>query len=122
MKNSDVDTIISRYACFNFSQIYGFPNPLPKDTHYLRNGPKFNGEDLGLTLEHISNFWDFTELLRVKHEYVFIKLFYDSLQGKCRSWVDSLPPKSIRSISGFWVVFLETWMEKPELVEDHCFC
>jgi hypothetical protein len=106
---------------FDFSQIYGFPNILPKETYYLINGPKFNREDLGLTLEHISNFRDFTELLRVKHEDVFIGLFYDSLQGKCRSWADSLPPKSIRSISGFCVVFLETWMEKPELVADHVF-
>ena len=71
-----------------------------------------------MTLEHISNLWDFTELLRVKHEDIFIKFFYDSLQGKCRSWAYSLPPKYIRSISCFWVVFLETWMEKLELVED----
>jgi hypothetical protein len=56
MKKSDVDTIILRYERFDFSQIYGFPNILPKDTYYLSNGPKFNGEDLGLTLENISNF------------------------------------------------------------------
>jgi hypothetical protein len=48
-------------------------------------------------------------------------LFYDLLQGKCRSWADSLPPKSIRSILGFWVVFLETWMEKPKLVPYHVY-
>jgi hypothetical protein len=66
-----------------------------------------------LTLEHISNFRDFIELLRVKHEDVFIGLF--------RSWDDSLPPKSIRSISGFWFVFLETWMGKIELVADLVF-
>jgi hypothetical protein len=118
MKNSDAATIVSRYACLEFSQIYGFPNPLPKDEYFLRNGQKFSGDDLSLTLKHISNFRDFTEFLRVKHEDVFIRLFYDSFQGKCRSWAESLPLKSIRSITTFWVVFLETWMEKVEFVAD----
>jgi hypothetical protein len=56
MKNSDAATIVSRYACFDFSQIHGFPNPLPKDEYFLRNGLKFSGDDLSLTLKHISNF------------------------------------------------------------------
>jgi hypothetical protein len=118
MKNSDVATIVSRYACLDFSQIHGFPNPLPKDEYFLRNGPKFSGDDLSLTLKHISNFCDFTELLRVKHEDVFLRLFYDSFQGKCKGWAEGFPARSIRTITTFWVVFLETWMEKEELVAD----
>jgi hypothetical protein len=43
-------------------------------------------------------------------------IFYDSFQGKCRSWVEGLPAKSIRSFSTFWLIFLETWMEKTEFV------
>ena len=112
MKNSEAESLISRYACLDFSRIYGFPNPLPKDEYCLRNGPKFNGEDLSLTVKHISDFRDFTELLRVKHEDVFLRLFHDSFQGKCRSWVDSLPAKSVRSFKYFWCIFLETWIEK----------
>ena len=77
MKNLDAATIVSRYACLDFLQIYGFPNPLAKDEYCLRNGPKFNGEDLSLTLKHISFFCDFTELLRIKNEDVFLRLFYD---------------------------------------------
>ena len=84
MKNSDATILISRYACINFSGIHGFPNHFPKDAYFLRNGPKFNGEDLSLTLKHISDFCDFTEFLRVKHEDVCIMLFYDSFQGKCK--------------------------------------
>ena len=53
MKDLDVSTIISRYACLDFSKTHGFPNPLPKDEYFLRNGPKFSGEDLSLTLKHI---------------------------------------------------------------------
>ena len=77
MRNSNATIIVSRYACVYFSEIYGFPYPFPKDAYFLRNGPKFNGEDLSFTLKHISNFHDFIELLRVRHEDIFIIFFYD---------------------------------------------
>ena len=77
MKNSDASILVSRYACIDFSKIYGFPNPFPKDTFFLWNGTKFNGEYLSLTLKYISDFHDFTKLLRVRHEDIFIILFYD---------------------------------------------
>jgi hypothetical protein len=118
MKNSDVATNVSRYACLDFSQIYGFLNPLPKDEYFLRNGPKFNGDDLSLTWKHLSNFCDFNELLRVKHEDVFLRFFHDSFQGKCKSWDEGLHDGSIRTIIGFWIVFLETWMEETKFVVD----
>ena len=88
MRTYDPASIVSRYACLDFVELPGFPNLLPTDQYLLRNGPKFNGEDLSLAVKHISNFRDFTELLRVKHEDVFIRLFYDSLQGKCKSWLN----------------------------------
>ena len=102
MKNLEADTIISRYACLDFSQIYGFPNSLPKDEYFLRNGPKFNGDDLSLIWKNLSNFRDFTELLRVKYEDVFLRLFHGSFQGKCKSWAEGLPTGSIRTITYFW--------------------
>ena len=88
---SDPTSIVSKYACLDFAQLPGFLNLLPSDEYLLRNGPKFNGEDLSLAVKHISNFREFTELLRVKHEDVFIRLFYDSLQGlgwKFACWVN----------------------------------
>jgi hypothetical protein len=102
MRDSNVVIIISRYAYLDFSEIYGFPNPLPKDEYVLRNGPKFSGED----------FHDFTDLLIIKNEDVFIRLFYDSFQGKCRSWDKVFSSRSIKSFSSFWLIFMETWMEK----------
>ena len=74
MRNLDVVILVSRYVCIDVSKIYGFPNPFPKDAYILRNGPKFNGEDFSLTLKYILDFRDFTELLRVRHEYIFIIL------------------------------------------------
>ena len=108
MRDLDTSTISSRYACLDFLKIYGFPNPFPKDAYFLRNGPKFNGEDLSLTLKHISNFHDFIELLRDIHEDVFIRLFYDLFQGKFRQWIESFPVISIKSFADFWLIFLET--------------
>jgi hypothetical protein len=116
MKNLEADTIISRYACLDFLQTYGFLNPLPKDEYFVRNGPKFNGDDMSLTWKHLSNVRDFTELFRVKHEDVFLRLFHDSFQGKYKSWVEDFPTRSIRTITTFWIVFLETWMEGTEFV------
>ena len=87
MRTSDPTSIVSRYACLDFAKLPGFLNLLPSDEYLLRNGPKFNGEDLSLAVKHISNFREFIELLSVKHEDVFIILFYDSLQGKCKTWV-----------------------------------
>ena len=86
MKDPEAALLCSRYACIDFSGIHGFPNYFPKDVYFLKNGPKYNGEDLSLTLNHISDFCEFLELLRVKHEDVCIRLFYDSLQGKCKPW------------------------------------
>ena len=79
MRTANPASIVSRYACLDFAELPGFLNHLPLDEYLLRNGPKFNGEDLRLAVNHISNFRDFAELLRVKHEDVFIRLFYDSL-------------------------------------------
>ena len=101
MRTFDPASIVSRYACLDFAELPGFPNLLPSDEYLLRNGPKFNGEDLSLTVKHISNFREFTELLKVKHEDVFIRLFYDSLKGKCKSWVEDLSVGSIRSLTDF---------------------
>jgi hypothetical protein len=102
----------------DFIDLPGFPNTLPIDEYFLRNGPKFNGDDIILALKHISNFRDFIVLLRIKNEDVFFILFYDLFQGKCRSWDKGFHARSMRSIIGFWAIFLETWMEKPEFVED----
>ena len=118
MKDPEATILISRYACIDFSGIHGFPNHFPKDAYFLRNGPKFNGEDLSLTLKHISDFCDFTELLRVKHEDVWIMLFYDSFQGKCKQWIESFPAKSIKSFEDFWFMFLEEWIDRSDLVAN----
>ena len=114
MRTSDPASIVSRYACLDFAELLGFLNLFPSDEYLLRNGPKFNGEDLSLAVKHISNCREFTELLKAKHEDLFIRLFYDSLQGKCKSWVEYLSVRSIRSLTVFWIIFLKTWMEKTE--------
>ena len=101
MKDSDVSSICSRYSCIDFSNLLGFPNQLPKDAYILSNGPKFNGEDLTLTLEHIENCKTYVDILRVKKEDVFIRLFFDSFQGKCRKWIEGFLIRSIKSFANF---------------------
>jgi len=118
MKDLDATILISRYACIDFSRILGFPNHFPKDAYFLRNGPKFNEEDLSLTLKHITDFCEFSELLRVKHEDVCIMLFYDSLQGKCKQWIESFLAKTIKAFQDLWLMSLEEWIDRSEVVAD----
>jgi len=54
------------------------------------------------------------KILGVKKEDVFIRLFFDPFQGKCRRWIEGFPIRSIKSFVDFWHIFLETWMEKDE--------
>jgi len=96
MKSSDVATFVSRYTYLDFTYLPGFPNPLPTNEYFLRNGPKFNGKDLSLVLKHISYFLDFTDILRIKNEDVFLRFFCDLFQGKCRSWDEGFLARSIR--------------------------
>ena len=69
---------------------------------------------MSLTLKHILDFCDFTELLRIKHEDVCIMLFYDSFQGKCKQWIESFPAKSIKSFEDFWLMFVDEWIDRSE--------
>ena len=73
---------------------------------------------MSLTLKHISDFCEFSQILRVEHEDVCIMLFYDSLQGKCKQWVESFPVKSIKSFQDFWLMFLEEWIDRSEEVAN----
>ena len=45
-------------------------------------------------------------------------LFYDSLQGKCKRWIESFPAKFIKSFQDLWLMFLEEWIDRSELVAD----
>ena len=45
-------------------------------------------------------------------------LFYDSFQGKCKQWIESFPVRSIKSFANFWLIFLEEWIEKTDLVAN----
>ena len=73
---------------------------------------------MSFTLKYISDFRDFIELLKVRHEDIFIILFYDSFQGKCKQWIENFHVRSIKSFAEFWLIFVETWMERTELVEN----
>ena len=45
-------------------------------------------------------------------------LFYDSLQGKCKQWIESFPIKSVKSFQDLWLMFLEEWIDRSEVVAN----
>ena len=103
---------------YRFFKNLWLPKSFSQRNIFLCNGPKFNGEDLSFTLKYISDFCDFTKILRGRHEDIFIVLFYVSFQGKCKQWIESFPVKSIKSFADFWLMFLEEWIERTELVAN----
>jgi hypothetical protein len=115
MADSVVVAVASRYASLDFKGIPGFPNPLHDNKECLERCPKFNGNDLSKAERHLSDFQYFVDCLEIVHEDVYMRMFYDSLEGNCRIWVKSFPPKFIDSITSFWDLFLKTWAEKTNL-------
>jgi len=61
---------------------------------------------------HLSYFQYFIDFLEIVHEDVYMRMFYDSLEGNFKNWVNSLAIDFIDSIISFWDLFLKTWTKK----------
>ena len=105
-----MDVIISqRYAFCDFSNIFGFPNPVPDRSEWEGYLPRFRGEDWEVPTDFLLDSHECLIKLKVIHEYFLIKLFRYSLEGKSHDWCRSLPPSSISSLQEFHTVFHHHW-------------
>jgi hypothetical protein len=75
-------------------------NDLP--TNYSNNLPRFDGENAKIIAEkHIQNIEDFLDLFKVEEDYVCMRMFALSLQGKVKNWFKNLPAASISNFQLF---------------------
>ena len=71
-----------RYAIFYFSNVPGFPNPMPERNYWEISLPKFKGEDWEVPAEFLLDFHEYMRQLGIVHKFVLIKMFRYSLEGK----------------------------------------
>jgi hypothetical protein len=94
-----------RYAFCNFSNISGYPHPVPSKDEWENSLPRFRGEEWEVPAEYLLDFHDFIHRLEIVHEDVQINLFRYSLEGIALDWCRSLPNASISSLADFHAAF-----------------
>jgi hypothetical protein len=97
--------LAKRYAFCDFSDIAGFPHPVPTINEWGDYLPRFRGSRYDHPGEHLFNFHECMLEHGFVHEDVLIKLFKFSLEGNAREWCQSLPAVSIHSLKDFHVAF-----------------
>jgi hypothetical protein len=97
--------LAQRLAFYDFSQIVGFPNPLPDRDEWEDILPEFQEKNLEVPAEHLLDFHEVIHRLNIMHEDVQIKIFKYSLKGVALDWCRSLPTASIHSLTGFHTTF-----------------
>jgi len=60
-------------------------NALPTGD-YLKYMPKFNGEGEVKTEEHLADFYAYVDNLNIEHEDVWMRVFFQILEGDVRKW------------------------------------
>jgi hypothetical protein len=97
--------LAKRYGFCDFSNIAGFPHPVPTINEWDDYLPRFRGSKYDHPGEHLFNFHQCMLEHGFVHEDVLIKLFKFSLEGNAREWCQSLPAVSIHSLKDFHVAF-----------------
>ena len=114
--------LAKRYAFCDFSDIVGFPHPVPTIIEWDDYLPRFRGSKDDHPGEHLFNFHKCMLEHGFVHEDVLIKLFKFSLEENAREWCQSLPAVSIHSLKDFHVAF-NSYYEKiysADLIFDNC--
>jgi hypothetical protein len=83
-------------------------NPLPAGD-YLKYMPKFTGEGDITAEEHLAAFYSYVDNLNIENEDVWMRVFFQSLDGEVRKWFRGLAPGSIAGIEALDNVFLRQW-------------
>jgi hypothetical protein len=72
-------------------------NALPPG-YYLKYMPKFMGEEDITIEEHIVAFYSYADNQNIENQYVWMRVFIQSLFGEARKWFRGLALGSITSI------------------------
>jgi hypothetical protein len=108
-----MDTIVAaRYAPL----ILPHPmNPLPAGD-YLKYMPKFTGEGDVTAEEHLAAFYSYADNLNIENEDVWMRVFFQILDGKVRKWFRGLALGSIAGIEALDSAFLRQWGDRKDFM------
>jgi hypothetical protein len=77
--------------------------------NFLDYLPRFNGKDHVTKEQHMDAFQCFTDNFEIIHEDVFMRTFFQSLQGDAQLWFEHLGIDSVSSWNDLHNVFLRCW-------------
>lgn len=89
------------------------PMPVGDYKEYM---PKFTGTKGVTAEEHLEAFYSYADNLDINEEDVWMRVFFQSLDGEARKWFRELPPRSIADIETLDDVFLKHWGDNKDLL------
>jgi hypothetical protein len=90
-------------------------NPLPAGD-YLKYIPKFTGEGDITAEENLAAFYSYADNLNIENEDVWMRVFFQSLDGEVRKWFRGLAPRSIVGIEALDNAFLRQWVDRKDFM------
>jgi hypothetical protein len=90
-------------------------NSLPAGD-YLKYMPKFIGEEDITVEEHLVALYSYADNLNIENEDVWMRVFFQSLDGEVRKWFRGLTTGSIVGIEAFDDVLLRQWGDKKHFM------
>jgi hypothetical protein len=106
------DIVAARYAPLVLPQPL---NNLPAEG-YLKEFPKFMGEESITAEEHLEAFYSFADNHDISNQDVWMRVFVHSLNGEARKWFRGLAPRSIDGIQALDDTFLRHWGDKKDFL------
>jgi hypothetical protein len=102
-----LEAILSQsYAFCDFSNIFGFPHPMPTIIEWHDYLSRFIGRKHDLPGEHLFNFHKCMLENGFVQQDVLINMLKFSLEENAHEWCQSLPAASIHSLKDFHISFI----------------
>ena len=76
---------------------------------YHNYRPKFTGTEDVLAEEHLESFYSYVDNLDISEDDIWMRVFFQSLDGEARKWFRELTPCSIANIEALYDAFLKHW-------------
>jgi hypothetical protein len=80
----------------------------------MNNLPKFTGEGYLTATEHITDFYQFVDILGIENKDVYSRILVKMFEGHVIIWFRGLPVGSLRSYDDLENTFLRQWGEKKD--------
>jgi hypothetical protein len=83
---------------------------------YLKYMPKFIGEENITAEEHLASFYSYANNLNIEDEYVWMRVFVQSLDGEARKWFRGLTHGFFVGFEALDDPFLRNWGDKKDFL------